>query len=160
MKSIIYMYSTSVLCPSLWAMYAVSMDTQVLFTIPTQWAHYTDAVMSVQPLSLSLHVPCPPTVALISEKGDADIYASTEVKEPDYTNSQFSSSSCGLDLLVVPSSSKAGSQRIHIVVVGHSRHAESTYRMFIITPAEEDIRKYQVTQSVVAVLVQISQTSP
>ena len=128
-------------------MYVVCMDTQVLFTIPTQWAHYTDAVMSVQPpsLSLSLHVPCPPTVALISEKGDADIYASTEVKEPDYTNSQFSSSSCGLDLLVVdPPSSKAGSQRIHIVVVGHSRHAESTYRMFIITPADEDIRKYQV----------------
>lgn len=91
---------------------------------------------------MSLFLP----VALITVEGDADLYASTDVKEPAHSDSQFSSSSYGLDLVVVPSSKEQShSQRVYLSVVGHGRHEMSQYKMFIITPSNEDIMKYQVS---------------
>lgn len=83
-------------------------------------------------------------VVLVTEEGDADLYASIDVKEPGYGSSQFSSCTCGLDLIVVPSREEVHSQRTYLSVVGHSRHRESRYKMFIIAPSNEDIAKYQV----------------
>lgn len=86
-----------------------------------------------------------PPVALVTQEGDADLYASVDVKDPGYGNSQFSSSSCGLDLIVVPWKDESrDSRHIYLSVVGHGRHQESQYKLYVITPANDDITKYQV----------------
>ena len=91
---------------------------------------------------------CVPPVAVVTHKGDADLYASIDVKDPGYGNSQFSSSSCGMDLIVVPWKEESrDSQHVYLSVVGHGRHQESQYKMFVITPANDDITKYQVCPS-------------
>lgn len=88
---------------------------------------------------------CVSPVALVTQEGDADLYASIDMKDPGYGNGQFSSSSCGLDLIVVPWKDESrDSHHIYLSVVGHGRHQESQYKMFVITPANDDITKYQV----------------
>lgn len=83
-------------------------------------------------------------VALLSYEGDADLYISRVSPEPNYSNYQFSSSSCGLDLVVVPTSKGAGSQTVYMSVVGDGRYKESSYSLVIISPSSHDIDKYQV----------------
>lgn len=96
---------------------------------------------------------CVLPVALVTEEGDADIYASIDVKEPGHGNSQFSSCTCGFDLVVVPSrKEEVHLQRVYLSVVGHTRHEESRYKMFIIAPANEDLAKYQVERGSVQLL--------
>lgn len=91
----------------------------------------------------------PPTVALISDEGDADMYASTAAKEPSSEDSEFSSTSCGLDLMVVPPAGRtkpARSRRVSIGVMSQGWHEKTRYRLFIITPSTDDIKKYQVRE--------------
>ena len=82
---------------------------------------------------------------LLTEEGDADLYASLVAKEPDHSNSAFSSYSCGLDLIVVPTSKTAETQHVYLSVVGHNRYEVSHYKLLIITPSNDDITKYQVS---------------
>ena len=86
----------------------------------------------------------PLSVALLTEEGDTDLYVSTVTKEPNYLDYQYYSASCGLDLVVVPTSKGAESQRVYLSVVGHSHHAESQYKLAIITASFQDISKFQV----------------
>ena len=84
-------------------------------------------------------------MALLTEEGDADLYASTVTKQPDDHDYQLSSCSCGLDLIVMTTEG-AESQRVYLSVVGHSRHAKSSYKLAIISPSNDDITQYQVIQ--------------
>ena len=81
---------------------------------------------------------------LLTDEGDADLYASTVTKQHDHSDNQYSSYSCGLDLIVMPTSTPAQSQQVHVTVVGHGRHEVSRYKLVIISPSYDDINKYQV----------------
>ena len=92
---------------------------------------------------LSLLLP----VVLVSDKGDADIYVSTVDREPQSERCEFSSDSCGVDLVVVPApaDTRQGLVRpLYVGVVGLEWHEETRYRLFLITPSSVDIQKYQV----------------
>lgn len=117
--------------------------------------HYTVDVNGLlvgepNPLPLSPFLPPTPpspSVALLTEEGDADLYASTVAEKPDYRDSQYGSCSCGLDLVVIPTSNGAeggAHQKVYLSVVGHSRHEVSQYKLYIIAPTKDDITKYQV----------------
>ena len=114
--------------------------------------HYTVDVVGVvvgknQSLALAVdhHTSLP--VALLTDEGDADLYASTVVKEPDYSNSQSSSCSCGLDLIVLATSKGVESEHVYLSVVGHAWHERSHYKLAIIAPSKNDITNYQVRVS-------------
>ena len=47
----------------------------------------------------------------------------------------------------MPTTKGAEPQRVYMSVVGHSRHAESLYKLVVIAPTADDISKYQVSQS-------------
>ena len=81
-------------------------------------------------------------VALLSEEGDADIYASTSIQEPSSESYDYSSVSCGMDVIVIPLQNP---EKVHIAVCGHVRYESTSYRLYLITPSEEDIRRYQVS---------------
>ena len=85
------------------------------------------------------------SAVLLTDEGDADLYASLVTKKPDHSDSLISSYSCGLDLIVVPTSNTAEVQPVYLSVVGHSRYEISRYRLMIITPGNDDITKYQVS---------------
>ena len=86
----------------------------------------------------------PVIIALISDSGDADMYAA-----PTYTNSHpsphdydYMSSSCGLDVIVLDTT--RAKSKMTVGVYGHIRYDETVYRLYVIAPSEEDIRRYQV----------------
>ena len=99
-----------------------------------------------QPVTHPPSPTCPPSsllVALLTEEGDADLYASTVAEKPDFRD--LSSCLCGLDLIVIATSKGAGThEKVYLSVVGHGRHEVSRYRLFIIAPTKNDIAKYQV----------------
>ena len=75
------------------------------------------------------------------------MYASTTTREPSSEDSEFSSTSCGLDLMVVPLADRtkaARSRQVNIGVVSQGWHQQTHYRLFIIAPSADDIKKYQV----------------
>ena len=80
----------------------------------------------------------------MTDQGDADLYASTSTKTPDHADYQFSSTSCGLDIVVMPTTMGVESHRVYVSVVGHCRHEVSHYRLVIVSPHHDDISKYQV----------------
>ena len=81
-------------------------------------------------------------VALLSEEGDADIYASISVRDPSSERYDYSSVSCGMDVMVIPLQKP---EKVHIAVWGHVRYENTSYHLYLITPNEEDIRRYQVS---------------
>ncbi len=83
-------------------------------------------------------------VVLVSDEGDADMYASTTHKHPSFDENEYSSTSCGLDMLVVPATIGGTRRKVHIGVHGHIRHANTSYRLFVFEPSEEDVKRYQV----------------
>ena len=101
------------------------------------------------PRYYSIDAPGMMIVALLSLEGDADIYGSTSDKQPSYDSYEYMATSCGLDILVLPPD-RAG-RRVYIGVYGHVRHENTTYQLYIILPSDEDIRRYQVTLTQVAV---------
>ena len=97
-------------------------------------------------------------VALLTEEGDADLYASTETQTPSYSDNMLYSASCGLDLIVMAAREGVESQRVYISVVGHSHHAESRYKLAIISTTPQDIAKYQVSNTLWKILMLCQQT--
>lgn len=81
-------------------------------------------------------------LALLSDEGDADMFVSTSVRKPSCEDYNYSSSSCGLDLVVVPPGEHS---KIFIGVYGHVRYQNTTYRLYILAPSGEDILRYQVS---------------
>ena len=83
-------------------------------------------------------------IALISDSGDADMYASTTSKNshPSPEDYEFMSTSCGLDVMVLDTS--RDKSKMTVGVYGHVRYDKSSYRVYIISPSQEDIKRYQV----------------
>lgn len=86
----------------------------------------------------------PTIVALISEEGDTDIYASPTHKntKPSYENYEIGSASCGMEVLVLLMNREL--KRYTLGLHGHVRYDKSKYKLFIIEPSEADIKRYQV----------------
>lgn len=89
----------------------------------------------------------PVVVVLISEEGDADLYASpTHISpKPSSENHEISSASCGLDVLTLIMNPNL--RRYSLGVYGHVRYEESKFMIYYIEPNEEDIRSYQVRKA-------------
>ena len=87
----------------------------------------------------------PVIIALISDSGDADMYASLTKKNshPSPDDYDYTSASCGLDSMVLDTSKDR--PRMTVGVYGHVRYEETAYRLYVISPSEEDIRRYQVS---------------
>jgi hypothetical protein len=87
----------------------------------------------------------PVIIALISDSGDADMYASPTSKNshPSPDDYDYSSASCGLDSTVLDMSKDQS--RMTVGVYGHLRYDETAYRLYVISPSEEDIKRYQVS---------------
>lgn len=86
----------------------------------------------------------PVVMVLISEFGDADLYASpTKINpKPSSDNHETNSASCGLDMLSLIMSPSL--QKYSLGVYGHVRYEESKFSLYCVEPSEEDIRSYQV----------------
>ena len=84
-------------------------------------------------------------VVLISQEGDADLYASPTYQNsnPSCENNELSSASCGLD--VVPLFMSNNLRKYTLGVFGHVRYDKTKYKLFIIEPDPEDTKRYQVT---------------
>ena len=80
-------------------------------------------------------------VAVLSLEGDADIYSSLSVQDPSSENYDYSSVSCGMDVMVIPVEKPA---KVHVAVCGHVRYETTSFRLYLITPSKEDFRRYQV----------------
>ena len=90
----------------------------------------------------------PVIIALVSDSGDADMYASLTSKNshPSPGDYDYTSASCGLDSVVLDTNKDQS--RMTVGVYGHVRYEESMYRLYVISPSEEDIRRYQVSMCV------------
>lgn len=86
----------------------------------------------------------PVIIALISDSGDADMYASSTSRNsrPSSDDYDYTSSSCGLDVVVMGMSKEQS--KMTVGVYGHVRYEETLYRLYVISPSEEDIKRYQV----------------
>ena len=86
----------------------------------------------------------PVIIALISDIGDADMFASSMSRNsrPSPDDYDFTSSSCGLDVVVLDMSKERS--KMTVGVYGHVRYEETSYRVYVISPSEEDIKRYQV----------------
>ena len=87
----------------------------------------------------------PIIVALISDDGDTDIYASPTHKnaKPSSENYEVSSTMCDTEILVLMMNRET--RKYTLGLYGHVRYDQSKYRLFIIEPSTEDIRHYQVS---------------
>lgn len=83
-------------------------------------------------------------LVLFSDSGDADLYASFKNSQPSSDDYDFLSSSCGLDVMVIPKDRNTGSVKVYIMVLGHLRYENSTFRLYAIAPSAEDVQRYQV----------------
>lgn len=81
-------------------------------------------------------------VALISDEGDADVFASGKAKKPSTEDYDVCAVSCGVDLMLVPANRPTAT--VHLGVHGHVRHEVSRYRLYLIEPSDDDVRRYQV----------------
>ena len=86
----------------------------------------------------------PVIIALISDSGDADMYAvlTSRNSHPSPEDYDYASSSCGLDVVVLDMSKDQS--KMTVGVYGHVRYEETLYRLYVISPSEEDIKRYQV----------------
>lgn len=86
----------------------------------------------------------PVVVAVISNVGDVDLYASpTHINSnPNSDDYEISSTSCGLDILPLIMNQEI--RKYTLGVYGHVRYEESKFSLFVIEPSEEDIKTYQV----------------
>lgn len=78
-------------------------------------------------------------IQLISQSGDADLYASDTTTKPTYEPSHYSlqSTTCGEDIILVPDSFK---RPVSIGVYGHPSHEISRYTLLVseVLPIDED----------------------
>lgn len=84
-------------------------------------------------------------LCLDSREGDADLYVSTTTSQPDSDNHEFSSTSTGVDILVIPSQHTRST--VYLGVHGHVRHNYSLYDLYLLSPSEEEIRSHQVWET-------------
>ena len=86
----------------------------------------------------------PVIIALISDSGDADMYAAPTSRNshPSPDKYDYMSSSCGLDVVVLDTSREQ--PKMTVGVYGHVRYEETAYRLYVISPSEEDIKRFQV----------------
>ena len=86
----------------------------------------------------------PIIVAVISEEGDTDIYASPTHKntKPSSENYEVISASCGMEVLLLVMNSEV--RKYTVGLYGHIRYTKSKYKLVVIEPNEEDIKRYQV----------------
>ncbi len=89
----------------------------------------------------------PVIVTLVSTEGDVDLYASptSTNSKPSGINYEFCSTSCGLDLLMIPLSREI--TKYTLGVFGHIRYEQSFYNLYIIEPSDEDFKRFQVLSS-------------
>lgn len=87
----------------------------------------------------------PVVIALVSDSGDADMYAALSSKNshPSPDDYDYTSTSCGLDSIVLDTNKDRS--KMTVGVYGHIRYEETAYRLYVISPSEEDIKRYQVS---------------
>jgi len=104
----------------------------------------SDTIVANDVIYFTIESKRPIIVALISTDGDVDLYASPTSKNPtpsgvDY---DFSSTSCGLDLLLLPLTQEKS--KFSLGLFGHIRYDRSAYELYVIEPNVEDFQRYQV----------------
>ena len=67
----------------------------------------------------------------------------TENSHPSPYDYDYTSTSCGLDSMVLGMNKDQA--KMTVGVYGHIRYEETTYRLYVISPSEEDIKRYQVS---------------
>ncbi|CAF0721396.1 unnamed protein product [Didymodactylos carnosus] len=76
---------------------------------------------------------------LISSKGDADLYVSNRFKHVTYYNYNLSSTTCGIDEIVIDRSIK---RPVYIGVYGYSQYRVSYYRLLVEQISQATIEDY------------------
>lgn len=84
-------------------------------------------------------------ICLVSDEGDADLYVdyTSVTKTPDSETHRYLATSTGLDVVTVMYDTSYG-ESLSIGVHGYIAQNESSYRLYIVTPSEEDISDHQV----------------
>jgi hypothetical protein len=84
-------------------------------------------------------------ICLISDNGDADLYVdySSITDKPNYESHSFSAASTGLDVVTVLPSEGAY-VTLSIAIHGHINHKKSSYRLYILSPSESDVKEFQI----------------
>lgn len=73
-------------------------------------------------------------LALISDRGDVDLYVSLSEEPPTFELYDYASQTCGAEVVIIPEVNKAeASQHFAIVgVYGHIRYNTSQFRLYVI----------------------------
>eukprot|EP00794_Sanderia_malayensis_P019873 gene19873-21815_t len=74
----------------------------------------------------SLHEKGTITIIVESKVGDADLYVSQHVPKPSYSEYDLQSSTCGVDMVTVPSAFK---RPVYISIYGHIHSLETKYTL-------------------------------
>lgn len=92
----------------------------------------------------TLESTTPVIIALYSIEGDADMYGSPTSKnsKPSSESSDYMSTSCGLDVMILPMSKQV--KKMSVGIYGHVRHQNTSYHLSVIAPKDDDILRYQV----------------
>ncbi|KAH9507188.1 hypothetical protein Btru_056575 [Bulinus truncatus] len=72
--------------------------------------------------------------------GDVDIYISSEIQHPDYSNYDLKSETCGLDVIHIPSSMP---RPVYIALFGHPNYLSSKYRLSTLELEETVVDDYE-----------------
>lgn len=88
-------------------------------------------------------------IQLISQTGDADLYASHTITKPTYEPDHYNlqSTTCGEDIIVIPDSFK---RPVSIGVYGHPSHDLSKYTLLVyeVITTDEDTTYDQKTENI------------
>lgn len=86
-------------------------------------------------------------ITLISETGDADLYASQTTTKPTYEPDQYclQSATCGEDTILIPDSFK---RPVSIGVYGHPSHEVSKYILLVYETTDTENISYEKTPEV------------
>uniref|UniRef100_A0A0B6ZZN3 Uncharacterized protein n=1 Tax=Arion vulgaris TaxID=1028688 RepID=A0A0B6ZZN3_9EUPU len=77
---------------------------------------------------------------LVSLHGDVDIYVSSSVSQPDYSNYDLKSESCGFDIISIPA---IMSRPVYLGLFGHPNNHQSKYRLSIFEVDEPVVDDYE-----------------
>jgi hypothetical protein len=85
---------------------------------------------------------------LLTDEGDGDMYIAADRQVKLSTNDfDYSSASCGTDMVVIVNENNNALRPLDLVVYGHPRHPTTKYRLYVIRSEKSDLDRYSVQET-------------
>ena len=92
----------------------------------------TGSVGAGEYIVYNVELPSPLALVLVSDQGDGDLYVSLSEESPTFELYDYSSQTCGADVVVLPVVDEAGRNVAKASVYGHVRYNTTEYRLYLI----------------------------